>query len=81
LQGGVRCPVCGSSAGSRPVSVLALRHLRHLQRSSYQDAVRLLPLSHIRNEIEALLNYYLTFLLERNLNSPEFLKEIRDSRS
>ena len=78
LQGGVRCPRCGPVPNSRPVSLLALRHLRHLQRSSYQDAVRLLPPKHIQNEIEALLHHYLTFLLERNLNSPEFLKEIRD---
>ncbi len=80
LQGGVRCPHCGLAAGSRPLSVKVLRYLRHYQRSKYQDAIRLSPPESIRPEMESVLNYYLTYLLERKLNSPEFIKEIRDNQ-
>ncbi len=78
LQGGVRCPNCGLANASRPVTVLALRHLRHLQRSTYRQALRLPIPAHVRAELEGLLNFYLTYLLERNLNSPRFLREVRE---
>lgn len=78
LQGGVRCPKCGLDAGSRPVSVRALRYLRHLQRSRYREAVRLDPPPAVREEMEALMHFYFTYLLERGLNSTAFIKEIRD---
>ncbi len=78
MQGGVRCPKCGPAAGGISVSVRALRYLRHYHRSSYQQAARLVPPEAVRPELESLLNHYLTYLLERKLNSPEFIKEIRD---
>lgn len=77
-QGGVLCPKCSSKGDStRPISVEALRFLRHFQRSNYSEAKRADPPEKVRMEIEALQNYYLTYLLERKLNSPEFLKQIR----
>jgi DNA repair protein RecO (recombination protein O) len=79
LQGGARCPACGFAAGSRPVSVKALRYMRHLQRSSYRDALRLNPPAHIREEMESLFHFYLTYLLEREINSAAFIKEVRGS--
>ena len=80
LQGGVRCTRCGSAEATRSVSMLALRHLRHIQRNNFRDAVRLQPPPHIRDEMEALLNFYLTYLLERKLNSPTFLRQVRDDQ-
>jgi len=80
IQGGVRCPRCGPTQGSRPVSVRALRYLRHYQRSTYAAALKLPPPEPVRPELESVLNYYLTYLLERKLNSPEFIKEIRDNQ-
>lgn len=77
LEGGIRCGSCGLISSSRPISVQALRHLRHLQRSNYQDAKKLPIPPHIRDEIEAITHSYLTFLLERKLNSPSFLREVR----
>lgn len=77
-QGGVRCPTCGPTQDSRPISVKALRYLRHYQRSSYATAIKLLPPEALRPEMEGILNYYLTYLLERKLNSPMFIREIRD---
>jgi len=77
-MGGVLCPKCaGRGQSRRPVSVETLRFLRHFQRSDYKEASRADPPAVIRHEIDALQNYYLTYLLERNLNSPEFLKQIR----
>jgi len=80
LQGGVICPACsGHSPSARPVLREALRFIRHLQRSHFNDAARADPPQAVRSEMEQLMNYYLTFLLERKLNSPHFLDEIRRS--
>lgn len=76
--GGVLCPSCGArTAGSRLISMDALRYLRHFQRSSYAEALRADPSAKTRTEVESILNYYLTYLLERGLNSTEFLKQIK----
>ncbi len=77
-MGGVLCPRCGVKAAEvRPVSMAALKYLRHFQRSSYADAKRARVEGNIRSEVEALLQYYITYLLERNLNSPAFIREVR----
>jgi DNA repair protein RecO (recombination protein O) len=76
--GGVLCPACAFRGQSRrEVSVEALRYMRHIQRSTFKEAQMANPPAEVRQEMEALQNYYLTYLLERNLNSPEFLKQIR----
>lgn len=76
--GGVLCPKCtGRGQSSRPVSMDALRFLRHFQRSDYRQALRADPALAVRQEVDSLQNYYLTYLLERSLNAPEFLKQIR----
>jgi DNA repair protein RecO (recombination protein O) len=78
-RGGVLCPRCGRSfPGARPVSMDALRFLRHFQRSSYQDARRAHLSSSVNRELESLMQHYLTYLLERGLNSPEFLRRLRE---
>jgi DNA repair protein RecO (recombination protein O) len=77
-EGGVICPTCGlNQAGLKPVSMSALKILRHYQRSSYNDARRAVISLPVQIEVEALLNYYLTYLLERGLNAPRFLREVR----
>lgn len=76
--GGVLCPKCANRGQStRQISVEALRYLRHIQRSDYKESARADPPAAVRLEMDALQNYYLTYLLERSLNSPEFLKQIR----
>ncbi|MPM96035.1 DNA repair protein RecO [bioreactor metagenome] len=77
-RGGVLCPDCGLMVNVvRPISMDALRYLRHFQRSSYSEAKRANPGQDTRDEVEAILNYYLTYLLERNLNSPEFIRQVK----
>ncbi len=76
--GGVLCPKCRFKGQTqREVSVEALRFMRHVQRSTFKEALRASPPAPVKQEMEALMNYYLTYLLERGLNSPEFLKQIR----
>jgi len=75
--GGVLCPRCGAGlTGVWEISVEALKYFRHFQRSSYAEAQRARPASRVRDELEALIQKYLTYLLERELNSPRFIKQI-----
>lgn len=77
-QGGVLCPRHGREVeDSRPISLEALRFLRHFQRSSYADACRAKVAPEIQQEIEAILQHYLTYLLERGLNTPAFIRAMK----
>jgi DNA repair protein RecO (recombination protein O) len=77
-EGGVLCPTCGrGTPGVRPVSMQALKFLRHLQRSSYPQATRAQIPPGTNREMEILMQHYLTYLLERGLNSPAFLRRIK----
>ncbi len=77
-KGGALCPSCGLEASeARPISMDALRFLRHFQRSSYQDAAKANLSSQFNAEIEAIISYYVTYLLERGLNSPSFIRRVR----
>jgi len=76
--GGALCPNCGPKrSGSRSISLQALKYLRHFQRSSYADASKAPLTATLNREMEALMNYYLTYLLERSLNTPAFLRRAR----
>jgi DNA repair protein RecO (recombination protein O) len=80
-QGGVYCPKCGVNRPDLlPVSMDALKYLRHLQRSTFEQAARAQIPSAVRTEIESLLQQYLTYLLERTLNTPAFLRQVRQVR-
>jgi DNA repair protein RecO (recombination protein O) len=77
--GGVICPTCGKGLpGLWDLSVDALKYLRHFQRSSWEEAARARPLPETRAEIEILMQGYFTYLLERGLNTPGFLKRVRE---
>ena len=77
-QGGVLCPRCGPlHPGSQPISMTALKYLRHFQRSSFADAQRVQLTPEINREIEQIVQHYLTYLLERGLNTPAFLRRLR----
>ena len=77
-MGGVLCPTCGiGTTGAHPISMQALKYLRYFQRSSYQDAVRAQISPQINHEMEILMQRYLIYILERNLNTPAFLRRVR----
>jgi DNA repair protein RecO (recombination protein O) len=76
-QGGVYCPNCGLNANeARPISMPALKYLRHFQRSNFSEASRARPALEVQREIERLLYDYLRFILERDLNSPDFIRHV-----
>jgi DNA repair protein RecO (recombination protein O) len=77
-HGGVLCPLCGKDTPeSRPVSMPALKILRHFQRSTYIEAQRAPITPKINQEIETLVQHYITYLLERGLNTPAFLRRVK----
>ncbi len=76
--GGAICPRCGQGLRNvKPISMETLKYLRHFQRSSYADASQARPDLEIQNEAESLMQGYFTYLLERELNTPGFLKSIK----
>lgn len=77
-SGGVLCPACGGEVPSAwKISLDALKYLRHLQRSNFQQASLAKPPLPVSREMESVMYHYLTYLLERKLNSTEFLRRIR----
>jgi len=77
--GGVICPHCGRGLPHvHEISMDTLKYLRHFQRSSYAEASRARPSLEVQKEAESLMQGYFTYLLERELNTPGFLKKIRD---
>ena len=77
--GGVICPRCGQGLPHlKPISVETLKYFRHFQRSSYRDAARARPSADVQEEAESLMQGYFTYLLERELNTPGFLKKIKE---
>lgn len=78
LAGGVVCPRCGEGVPNLGrISLETLKYLRHFQRSSYKDASRARPGLETQKEAEQLMQGYFTYLLERDLNTPGFLKKVR----
>jgi DNA repair protein RecO (recombination protein O) len=76
--GGVICPRCGQGLKHlQAISVEVLKYLRHFQRSGYADASRARPSLEVQKEAESLMQGYFTYLLERELNTPGFLKKIK----
>jgi DNA repair protein RecO (recombination protein O) len=75
--GGVICPRCGQGLRHlHGISLEALKYLRHFQRSSYAEAARARPSLEVQKETETLMQGYFTYLLERELNTPGFLRRI-----
>lgn len=76
--GGVICPRCGQGLPNlAKISVETLKYLRHFQRSSYRDASRANPSFEVKKEAEILMQGYFTYLLERELNTPGFIKRVK----
>lgn len=80
-DGGVVCPLHAVRCGSViPVPMVTLKLMRHLQRSPYSHVRSLnVPLA-LHDDVERVMVSYLTFLLERRLQSVEFLRRLRFAR-
>ncbi|HNF93033.1 MAG TPA: DNA repair protein RecO [Anaerolineales bacterium] len=76
--GGVICPRCGEGIPNLAhISLETLKYLRHFQRSSYKEASKARPSLEVQKEAEVLMQGYFTYLLERELNTPGFLKKVK----
>jgi len=78
LGGGIVCPKCRVN---RPeawaIKTDVLRYLRHLQRSQWQAVAAMDIPESIEAELSDLIERYLTYLLERKLNTPEFIRQVQ----
>lgn len=74
--GGVVSPEYASSNLAR-ISLNTLKLMRHMQRSGYQQVGSLRIAERLHAELEAIMLGYITYLLERNLQSVEFIRRIR----
>lgn len=78
--GGVYCVECGrSQQDAWRISVEALKYFRHFQRSKYSQIEKLEVPPSAELELSALVERYMSYLLERGLNSPKFLRDISQS--
>jgi DNA repair protein RecO (recombination protein O) len=77
-QGGVLCPTCGQSRRDAfPLSLKAFKVLRYGQTHDWDQFRRLRLTASLHAEIEKTLYLYLLYVLERNLKSVEFLRQLR----
>lgn len=79
LAGGVACPHCGKARPEAwPVSRDTLRYFRHLQRSNWEQIEAIEIPETIEPRLAGLIQRYFTYILERKLNTPDFLREIQN---
>ena len=78
VHGGVLCPACGEALKNpHKASERVLRYLRHFQRSAFDDIAHVkIPLV-VRDEMDALIQYYLSSIIGWRLKSPEFMRQIK----
>jgi DNA repair protein RecO (recombination protein O) len=77
-SGGVLCPLCRRQTGhQREISVDALKVLRYLQAQDLPEALRVRLEGDLRGEVEGLVEEYLHTLLEHDLASADFLRDLR----
>lgn len=80
--GGVICPSCGKGLPNlTSISMETLKYLRHFQRSGFAEASRARPSLEVQKEAESLMQGYFTYLLERELNTPGFIKRVKSESS
>jgi len=81
LAGGITCPKCGSARSEAwLITKDVLRYLRHIQRSKWSEVDQVIIPEQIEVVLSALIEKYFTYLLERKLNTPEFLRDVRQNR-
>jgi DNA repair protein RecO (recombination protein O) len=73
-QGGVICGSCRRPGAGRDLSVNALKLLRLMQRSTYSALARVRIDDELHEELQAVMQSYITYILERELRSAHFVK-------
>jgi DNA repair protein RecO (recombination protein O) len=78
LHGGVLCPRCAKGKNQlRSLSLPVLKVLRHFQRSHFEKASSPQISLELYAEVDQLMEGYINYLLERQLNVPTFLRRLR----
>jgi DNA repair protein RecO (recombination protein O) len=80
-RGGAVCPRCAVRVEGRfPVSVAALRVLRHIQRIPLAEALRLNVTESTLSELESVMQRYLQYVLESPLHSRKYFSDVSRTR-
>ncbi|MFN2187966.1 MAG: DNA repair protein RecO [Candidatus Promineifilaceae bacterium] len=76
--GGLLCPDCHmADPSARKISAPAVKVLRYLQTRPWETIQVLRVRGQLNRELESLMHYYLSYILERNLRSVDFLRRLR----
>lgn len=76
--GGLLCPNCQErDRYTRPVPAGAVKLLTYIQPRSWKTIQNLQVKRHLHNDLENILHFYITHILERNLKSVDFLHRLR----
>jgi DNA repair protein RecO (recombination protein O) len=79
-RGGALCPQHGAhQTGTMVLPLPVLKVLRFLQSRPWQQVSRLRPSPEVSRQVEALLEQYIAYHLERSLRSPVFLLRLKQS--
>jgi DNA repair protein RecO (recombination protein O) len=77
-DGGVVCPRHAMQAGSLvPLTIDSLKVLRHLQRSTWKQVANLRIAPALHEDVERIILGYITQLVERRLQSIDFIRRVR----
>lgn len=80
--GGLLCPNCRvADRRAQPVSAVAVKVLRYLQTRPWATVSALRLQTPLLHELERVMHHYLTYTLERNLKSVDFLHQLRREAS
>ena len=76
--GGVLCPGCQQAdRRAQPISAVAVKVLRYLQTRPWETVQSLQLKRPLHRELESIMHHYLTYTLERQLKSVDFLYRLR----
>jgi DNA repair protein RecO (recombination protein O) len=75
--GAVRPDFATRAASITPISMVTLKLMRHMQRSPYSHVKSLNISPALHDDVERILIGYVTYLLERKLQSIDFIRRIR----
>lgn len=80
--GGLLCPDCRTKdRRAKPISSAGVKVLRYLQTRPWTTVQQLKLRRELHTELETVLHFYLTYILERNLKSVDFLHHLRREAS
>jgi len=76
--GGVLCPNChAEDRRAMEITAVSLKVLRYLQTRPWDTVHNLRLKRAVHTELENVMHFYITYVLERNLKSVEFLHRLR----